>query len=45
VLRGDADYWHQEFSNPNALPWIERVEKLRTDILRHPLVQRSEPED
>jgi hypothetical protein len=40
--------------HPNALrgwsedipaPWIERVEKLRTDILRQPLIQRSEPED
>ena len=52
-LRADADYWHEEFSarTPYEVvedipaPWIERVEKLRTDVLRHPLVQRLEPED
>jgi hypothetical protein len=52
-LRADAGYWHQEFNARTPyemvedipVPRIERVEKHRTDVLRHPLVQRLEPED
>jgi hypothetical protein len=52
-LRADADYWHEEFGARTPyeviedipVPWIERVEKLKKNILRHPLVQRLEPED
>jgi hypothetical protein len=49
-LRADADYWHQGFSARTPYEVVEdipaarikRVEKLRTDVLRHPLVQRLE---
>jgi hypothetical protein len=55
-LRADADYWQPGVQRPDrptrssvvggiAALLIERVEKPEQDVLRHPLVQRLEPED
>lgn len=51
--KSDCEYWEEEFCTRTLYeltadrpePWLERVERLRSVALAHPLVERMEPED